>query len=89
MKTPTFFRSIQDVQLELDEILGLRGPIFALVRNIMLVLAFNATYLGIFVFVPYTIGYNLIKLSYRSATIKGIFTFLFSSVSAAVRILFL
>lgn len=42
--------------MALDELLGLRGPISTLVRNLLWLLAFNATYLGIFSFVPKTVG---------------------------------
>lgn len=82
-----FFMLFQDVQLEIDEIVGVRGPIHVLVRNVLLVLAFNATYLGVFAFVPYSIGYNLIKLCHRSTTIKEIFALFLSSVSDSVSFL--
>jgi len=45
-----------EINVALDELLGLRGPISTLVRNLLWLLAFNATYLGIFGFVPKTIG---------------------------------
>lgn len=45
-----------EINVALDELLGLRGPLSALVRNLLWLLTFNATYLGIFGFVPKTIG---------------------------------
>ncbi|KAG7357135.1 ring-variant domain containing protein [Nitzschia inconspicua] len=45
-----------EINVALDEMLGLRGPVGALIRNLLWLLAFNATYLGIFGFVPKTIG---------------------------------
>jgi E3 ubiquitin-protein ligase MARCH6 len=45
-----------EINVALDELLGIRGPISALVRNLLWLLAFNATYLGIFGFVPKAIG---------------------------------
>jgi len=45
-----------EINLALDELLGLRGPLSTLVRNLLWLLAFNATYLGIFAFVPKTVG---------------------------------
>jgi E3 ubiquitin-protein ligase MARCH6 len=37
-------------------LLGLRGPLSTLIRNLLWLLAFNAIYLGIFAFVPRTFG---------------------------------
>jgi len=45
-----------EINVALDELLGLRGPLSTLVRNLLWLLAFNATYLGIFGFVPKTVG---------------------------------
>jgi E3 ubiquitin-protein ligase MARCH6 len=45
-----------EINVALDEMLGLRGPFSALIRNMLWLLAFNATYLGIFGFVPKTVG---------------------------------
>ena len=49
---------LQDMEINvaLDELLGLRGPISTLIRNLLWLLAFNATYLGIFAFIPKTVG---------------------------------
>jgi E3 ubiquitin-protein ligase MARCH6 len=45
-----------EINVALDELLGLRGPLSTLIRNLLWLLAFNATYLGIFAFVPRTVG---------------------------------
>ena len=45
-----------EINVALDELLGLRGPMSTLIRNMMWLLAFNATYLGIFGFVPKAVG---------------------------------
>lgn len=45
-----------EINVALDELLGLRGPPSTLIRNLLWLLAFNATYLGFFSFVPKTVG---------------------------------
>lgn len=39
-----------------DELLGLRGPLTVLARNVAWLLAFNGAYLGLFAFIPYSVG---------------------------------
>jgi E3 ubiquitin-protein ligase MARCH6 len=50
-----------EMNLALDEILGLRGPFGALIRNILWFMAFVMTYLGIFAFVPRFVGSTVYK----------------------------
>jgi E3 ubiquitin-protein ligase MARCH6 len=45
-----------EINVALDELLGLRGPISSLLRNLLWLLVFNAVYLGFFAFIPRTIG---------------------------------
>ena len=45
-----------EINVALDELLGLRGPIGSLLRNLLWLLVFNTFYLGFFAFVPRTIG---------------------------------
>lgn len=45
-----------DINIALDELLGVRGPLLAVGRNLLWLLAFNAVYLGFFAFVPRTVG---------------------------------
>ena len=42
--------------MPMDELIGLRGPLSALLRNLLWLLAFNAAYTGIFGCIPYVIG---------------------------------
>lgn len=45
-----------EVQIAIDEFLGLRGPVGAVARNVLWFLAFNAVYLGLFAFSPKIVG---------------------------------
>ncbi|GAX10851.1 E3 ubiquitin-protein ligase MARCH6 [Fistulifera solaris] len=45
-----------DINIALDELLGVRGPILTVVRNVLWLLAFNAVYLGFFCYIPRTVG---------------------------------
>lgn len=45
-----------DINIALDELLGVRGPLSAVIRNLLWLLAFNAVYIGFFCFVPRTVG---------------------------------
>ena len=45
-----------EINVALDELLGLRGPINSLLRNLLWLLVFNAIYLGFFAFIPKLIG---------------------------------
>lgn len=45
-----------DVHMAIDELLGLRGPLTMLVRNVLWLLAFHGAYLGLFAFFPFSIG---------------------------------
>lgn len=53
-----FCNGLKDMEINvaLDELLGLRGPLSALVRNLLWLLAFNTVYLGLFVFIPRSVG---------------------------------
>jgi E3 ubiquitin-protein ligase MARCH6 len=62
-----------DMNLAMDELLGLRGPFSALIRNVLWFMAFVMTYLGIFAFVPRFIGhicYKRVFLSDRVISLK-------------------
>jgi len=53
-----------EIRIALDELLGLRGPLTSLVRNVLWLLAFNGAYIGLFAFIPYSIGssiYSMVK----------------------------
>jgi hypothetical protein len=51
-----------EVQLAVDELFGLRGPPGMLLRNILWLLGFNGAYLGIFAFIPYSVGSSMVSL---------------------------
>ncbi|EED93082.1 predicted protein [Thalassiosira pseudonana CCMP1335] len=51
-----------EVNLALDELLGFRGPVLALVRNLLWLLIFNTAYLGVFAFMPSTFGSGFFAL---------------------------
>ena len=67
-----------DINIALDELLGIRGPLLVVARNLLWLLAFNAIYLGFFAFVPRTIGiamssivFNTTGMLNASATTAG------------------
>jgi len=45
-----------EIQLALDELLGIQGPLRLLFRNSMILISFNIAFLLLFAFVPYTVG---------------------------------
>ena len=45
-----------DINIALDEMLGVRGPLWVVARNLMWLLAFNTLYLALFAFVPRIAG---------------------------------
>lgn len=45
-----------DVHMAVDELLGIRGPVTMLLRNVLWLLAFHGAYLGLFAFFPFSIG---------------------------------
>jgi E3 ubiquitin-protein ligase MARCH6 len=67
----TIFQDME-INVALDELLGLRGPLSLLVRNLLWLLAFNATYLGIFGFIPKTVGFVVLGFFNTTAVEKAI-----------------
>jgi hypothetical protein len=49
-----------ELNIAVDELLGIRGALTSLLRNLVWLLAFNGAFLGLFVFVPFTIGCSTI-----------------------------
>ena len=51
-----------DVELHVavDELLGIQGPVQVLLRNLLWLLAFNCAYLGLFAFIPFSIGSSVL-----------------------------
>jgi E3 ubiquitin-protein ligase MARCH6 len=61
-----------EINVALDELLGLRGPLSTLVRNLLWMLAFNATYLGIFAFIPRTVGSAIYAGVFNTTACSGL-----------------
>lgn len=57
-----------EINIAMDELLGLRGDLIVLFRNVSWLLAFNGAYLGLFAFIPYTLGSTLLSAGARIAT---------------------
>lgn len=58
-----FFDGDLDVHMAVDELLGIRGPLSMLLRNVLWVLVFHGAYLGLFAFFPFSIGARLVWTS--------------------------
>ncbi|RLN74690.1 hypothetical protein BBJ28_00003166 [Nothophytophthora sp. Chile5] len=56
-----------EINIAMDELLGLRGDLVVLFRNVSWLLAFNGAYLGLFAFIPYTLGSTLLSAGARIA----------------------
>jgi len=70
-----------EIHMALDELLGIRGPLPALFRNLMWLLAFNTTYLGLFAFIPHTVGISVNAALTNSSVIAFLSRYLFRSGS--------
>jgi E3 ubiquitin-protein ligase MARCH6 len=70
-----------EINIAMDELLGLRGDIVVLFRNVSWLLAFNGAYLGLFAFIPYTLGSTLLS---GCAQIVSAVPFSFSSSLASL-----
>lgn len=57
-----------EINIAVDELLGLRGDVVVLFRNVSWLLAFNGAYLGLFAFIPYTLGSTLLSAGGKIAT---------------------
>ncbi|KAF4325543.1 hypothetical protein BBO99_00000288 [Phytophthora kernoviae] len=72
-----------EINIAMDELLGLRGDIMVLFRNVSWLLAFNGAYLGLFAFIPYTLGSTLLSAGARIvAALPGISTAFVSLVAS-------
>ena len=47
-----------EINIALDELLGFRGPLLALIRNLLWLLVFNTAYIGVFAFSPQYFGHT-------------------------------
>jgi len=58
-----------DINIALDELLGIRGPLDGVVRNLMWLLAFNTAYLGFFAFTPRVVGMAVTSILFNSTSL--------------------
>ena len=58
--------------MAIDELLGFRGPLLALVRNLLWLLVFNTAYLGVFAFAPSKFGGAMYKVLSKVASLLPI-----------------
>ena len=58
-----------DINVALDDLLGVRGPLLTVVRNLLWFLAFNTVYLGFFAFTPHVIGSMACSVFLGNATL--------------------
>eukprot|EP00547_Thalassionema_nitzschioides_P010195 CAMPEP_0194224826 /NCGR_PEP_ID=MMETSP0156-20130528/38247_1 /TAXON_ID=33649 /ORGANISM="Thalassionema nitzschioides, Strain L26-B" /LENGTH=1037 /DNA_ID=CAMNT_0038956545 /DNA_START=119 /DNA_END=3229 /DNA_ORIENTATION=- len=70
-RDPAANQDDMEMNLALDELLGLRGPVGALMRNISWLMAFNITYLGLFAFLPRFVGATVFQ-RFLNSTITSI-----------------
>ena len=61
-----------EVNIALDELLGLRGPILGVVRNLVWLLVFNTAYVGVFAFAPSKLGDAIYHLFGEFAKIEEV-----------------
>ncbi|KAJ8599707.1 hypothetical protein CTAYLR_004735 [Chrysophaeum taylorii] len=54
-----------ELHIAMDELLGLRGPLVNVARNVSWLVVFNAAYLGVFAFVPFAVGSVVSNLAAR------------------------
>lgn len=55
-----------DMNIALDELLGVRGPVGGVFRNLLWLLAFNTVYLGFFTFTPRVLGTAIISVCFNT-----------------------
>jgi E3 ubiquitin-protein ligase MARCH6 len=60
------------INIALDEILGVRGPLSTVVQNLLWLLAFNAVYLGFFTFTPRVMGASILSLAFNVSAPIGV-----------------
>jgi E3 ubiquitin-protein ligase MARCH6 len=58
-----------EINIAMDQLLGIRGPPYVLFRNVSWFLAFNGAYLGLFAFIPYTLGSTILSAGIKILTV--------------------
>ncbi|KAG6619376.1 putative E3 ubiquitin-protein ligase MARCH6 (membrane-associated RING finger protein 6) [Phytophthora cinnamomi] len=71
-----------EINIAMDELLGLRGDFMVLFRNVSWLLAFNGAYLGLFAFIPYTLGSTLLSAGARIVASLPVASSAFASLGA-------
>ncbi|KAE9332862.1 hypothetical protein PF008_g14734 [Phytophthora fragariae] len=71
-----------EINIAMDELLGLRGDFMVLFRNVSWLLAFNGAYLGLFAFIPYTLGSTLLSAGARIVASLPVASPAFASLGA-------
>jgi E3 ubiquitin-protein ligase MARCH6 len=61
-----------EINLALDELLGFRGPLLAVLRNLLWLLVFNTAYLGVFALLPSSFGASIFTLSSKLSALHTI-----------------
>jgi len=61
-----------EVNVALDELVGIRGPLTTLLRNVLWLLAFDGAYLGLFAFIPFSIGHSMYSVGVRYLSNFGV-----------------
>ncbi|KAL7540545.1 hypothetical protein ACHAXR_012580 [Thalassiosira sp. AJA248-18] len=61
-----------EINVALDELLGFRGPLLALIRNLLWLLVFNTAYLGVFAFAPCKFGGSIYALLSKLVVLRPI-----------------
>lgn len=56
-----------ELHIAMDELLGLRGPVINVARNVSWLVVFNAAYLGLFAFIPFAVGSVISNLARTAA----------------------
>lgn len=59
-----------DLNIALDELLGVRGPLGGVFRNLLWLLAFNTVYLGFFAFAPRILGSAIITICFNTTSVS-------------------
>ena len=63
-----------------DELIGLRGPVSSLMRNLLWFLLFNTAYLGVFACIPKFMGSITLSQYSQSTIISNMTTFFFEQL---------
>jgi E3 ubiquitin-protein ligase MARCH6 len=60
---------VMDINIALDELLGVHGPVGTVFRNLLWLLAFNAVFLGFFAFSPRVVGSTVSTMLFNHSNV--------------------